>query len=142
MPILPRFLLVGLAILAMATTSCVGPGGLFEGSDEARNTSCSSFGFHDPAPSIIPTAGPAIYGVGGSFEYVACFGGDLKDPKGVAAIRWSSLDPRIATVSPPTGGRTTVRGVSVGRTVVRAVIKGSTVEGAVIVCQSASSCPP
>lgn len=137
-----RLQAVGLALFATTTLSCVGPGGLFDGSDEARNTSCSSWDYHDPTPHIIPTAGPAIYGVGGSFEYVACFGGDLKDPTGVAAIQWFSRDPSIATVSPATGGRTTVRGVSVGRTVVRALIKGTTVEGPVIVCQSASSCPP
>ena len=135
-----RLKTVGVLLLSVTASTCVGPGGLFEGTDEAKNTSCSSFGFHDPTPRII-IAGAAIYGVGSTKELVACFGGDLRDPAGVAAIRWSSQDSRIATVSPATGGRTTVLGVSVGRTVVRAVIKGVTAEHPIVVCESASSCP-
>lgn len=133
---------VGLALLATNTFSCVGPSGLFEGSEEARNTSCSSFGFHDPTPRIVPGFAVGIPGVGGTYELGVCFGGDLKDPKGVAAVQWIAMDPSVATVSPTTGGTTTVRGVSVGRTVVRAVIKGVIDEVPIVVCQSASSCPP
>ena len=127
-------------VIAVASNGCVSPSSLDPNSDY-RSASCSSIDYHNPAPHIIPTSGPGIPGVGGSFDYVACFGGDLKDPQGVAAIQWSSRDPSIATVSPTTGGRTTVRGLSVGRTVVQALIKGTTVEGPVIVCQSSSSCP-
>ena len=129
----PRLRTIGLVLLAATSLGCVGPGGLFEA--DAGNA-CS------PSPSISPSFGAAIYGVGTTYDFVACFAGDSRDPQGVAAIQWSSRDSSIASVSPVTGPRTTVRGVSVGRTLLRALIKGTTVEVPIVVCQSASSCPP
>lgn len=133
---------VSALMVAVAANACASPSPYVPGRNPT--TSCATNvedGNPDPTAEINPLASNSV-SVGQTVTLTACFRGDLKDPAGVAAIQWMSLDPAIATVSPSMGQLTNVRGISFGVTRVRAVIKGSPFEVEIRVCQNAQVCPP
>ena len=120
----------------LLAAACVAPSPTSVGS---RRDFCGDDGNPHPPISIL---GPASVAIGrGTITLTACFPGDREDLAAVAAVQWTSLTPERATVSPPTGRQTEVRGVSFGIARIRAVIKGAPVETEIRVCTNEGTCP-
>jgi hypothetical protein len=83
-------------------------------------------------PEILPLT-PVTLFVGDSDVLTACFFRDEERPAEAQAITWTSENTAVATVSPATGPRTSVRGVAFGVTRVRAIIAGFPAEATVVV---------
>ncbi len=83
-------------------------------------------------PEIVPLSPVALF-VGDSDVPTACLFRDEERPAEALVITWTSENPAVATVSPATGPRTVVRGLTLGVTRVRAMVARFPAEATVVV---------